>query len=350
MGAQSFDALLRSLKRGAPDPVYYFYGTEAVLKDEATRAVLARAVDPAARDFNLDQRSAADLDASAFNALVNTLPLLATSRAVVLKGVEQVRKTSALYKELIRYVERPNPSTVLVLVQGNDEKPDPALVRAATAVQIEPLPPDRVARWMAHRAQEIGLVLEADAGALLLEATGHDLGTLAGELEKLAAAVGPKPATTSTVANLVGVRQGATLADLVGAVLERRPAAAASLVEAVLEQAGMSGVRIVTALGTALVGCALARAELDRGTSPGALPNVLFRHLLAARPFGLGNWKDEAARWARWASRWTAGELLAALHRTLAADIALKSTTVTDERGIVTDLVLTAGISAQQAA
>src|SRR5438094_2170709 len=74
MGALTFDALLRSLKQGAPDAVYYLHGEEDELKDEAVRALVERAVDPAARDFNLDQRAATDLDPEAFNALVNTPP------------------------------------------------------------------------------------------------------------------------------------------------------------------------------------------------------------------------------------------------------------------------------------
>src|SRR2546425_5889055 len=75
MGPLTFDALLRILKQGAPDPVYYLHGDEDVLKDEAIRALVERAVDPAARDFNVDQRSAADLDPEAFHTLVNTPPL-----------------------------------------------------------------------------------------------------------------------------------------------------------------------------------------------------------------------------------------------------------------------------------
>src|SRR5207247_2029192 len=41
MGALTFDALLRSLKQGAPDPVYYLHGEEDVLKDEAVRVLVA---------------------------------------------------------------------------------------------------------------------------------------------------------------------------------------------------------------------------------------------------------------------------------------------------------------------
>src|ERR1700675_2995560 len=111
MGALTFDALLKSLKRGAADPVYYLHGDEDVLKDEAIRALFDRVLEPSAREFNVDQRSASELDPEAFSVLVNTAPLLAAMRAVVLRGVEQVRKTSRLYKELIHYLEAPNPST-----------------------------------------------------------------------------------------------------------------------------------------------------------------------------------------------------------------------------------------------
>src|SRR5216117_4303659 len=334
MGALTFDALLRSLKQGAPDPVYYLHGEEDVLKDEAVRVLLERAVDPAARDFNVDQRTAADLDPEAFNALVNTPPILAATRAVVLRGMEQLRKTAKVRQELLHYLDSPNPSTVLVLVHGTPEPPDAELLRRATAVEVAALPPERVARWMTHRAKQLGFTLAPEAGELLLASVGNDLSGLARELEKLAPLCAGRPATRDEVAALVGVRRGETLQDFVDAALERRAADAARLVEPVLEQAGMSGVRMLTALGTALVGTALARAELDRVPPPPRLESVILNELRAARPWGLGSWQDTAARWARWATLWSADELRAALHLALAADRALKSSTVSDERGI----------------
>src|SRR5437870_1375359 len=87
MGALTFDALLRSLKQGAPDPVYYLHGDEDVLKDEAIRALVDRTVAPAARDFNVDQRNAADLDPEAFHALVNTPPMLVAGGGAGLREV-----------------------------------------------------------------------------------------------------------------------------------------------------------------------------------------------------------------------------------------------------------------------
>src|SRR2546426_8118741 len=124
----------------------------------------------------------------------------------------------------------------------------------------------------------------------------------------------------------------------------------ARLIEPVLEQAGMTGVRILMALGTDLLGTALARAELDRGTPPGRLAAALLGQLRAARPFGLGSWEQTAARWASWATHWSAASLRAALRLALDADRALKSTTLTDERGILVQLVLALGVLQREAA
>src|SRR5258705_3549574 len=186
MGSLTCDALLRSLKQGAPDPVYYLHGEEDVLKDEAVRALLERAVDPTARDFNVDQRAAADLDPEAFNALVNTPPILTATRAVVLRGMDQLRKTAKVRQELLHYLDSPNPTTVLLLVHGTAEPPDAELARRATAEQVPALPPDRVARWMTHRPKQLGFTLAPEAEKLLLASVGNDLSGLSHALENRA--------------------------------------------------------------------------------------------------------------------------------------------------------------------
>jgi DNA polymerase-3 subunit delta len=349
MAALTLDALLRSLRKGAPDPVYLLHGDEDVLKDEAVRALLDAAVDPAARDFNVDSRYAADLDAEAFHALVNTPPMLAERRAVVVRGVDQLgKRKSKLRDELLRYVDAPNPTTVLVLVTSAGEDPDADVARRATSVALTALDPERLLRWVVHYATKLSLTLAPDAIDLLVAAVGNDLSALSRELEKLAALAGDRPATAADVTALVGVRRGETVHDLVEAALERRAARAAQLIEPVLEQAGMSGVRILMLLGTHLVGTALARAERDRGGA--RLEDAVLRHLNTARPHGLRGYKDEAARWVRWSAQWTAPELSDALRAALAADRALKGTTISDDRGIVTQLVLGFATTRREAA
>lgn len=343
MAALTLDALLRGLKKGgrAPEPVYLLYGDEDVLKDEAVRAVVDVAVGPS-RDFNLDVRFCADLTPESFHALVNTPPMLAERRAVVVRGVEQLgKRKTKLRDEVLRYLAAPNPTTVLVLIVAAGEEPDADILRAATSVALNALEAERVPRWLQHRAATLGLTLAPDAAELLLNSVGSDLSALSRELDKLAALVEKgRPVTRADVSSQVGVRHGETVFDLVTAALERQAARAARLVEPVLEQAGMSGVKILSLLGTHLVGTALARAERDRGVTATRLPDLIKNQILAVRPYGLRSYKEEAARWTEWSARWTARELGEALRAALAADNALKTATVSDDRGIVTQLIL----------
>ena len=92
MPAQTLDAFLRSLGKGAPATAYYFHGPEDLLKDEALRALLDRVLDPSLRDFNLDQRSAGQLDADTLFALCTTLPMMAERRVVVLREIEALKR------------------------------------------------------------------------------------------------------------------------------------------------------------------------------------------------------------------------------------------------------------------
>ena len=115
MPAQTLDAFLRSLAKGDPAPAYYFHGPEDLLKDESLRALLDRVLDPALRDFNLDQRGAAQLDADALFGLCTTLPMMAERRVVVLREVEALKRKPKVRAALLDYLGRPAPDTVLVL-------------------------------------------------------------------------------------------------------------------------------------------------------------------------------------------------------------------------------------------
>lgn len=343
----SYDQLVRSLKQGNIAPVYYFHGEEIALRDDAVRAIVDRAVDPAVRDFNFDQRTASTLDEEQLLSLLNTLPMMAERRAVVLRDVESWQKKARARTALLRYLERPAPETVLMLVQGDPEsKPDAEIAAHAVVVNCERLPPDRALRWIAHTAKTMGLEIPADAAEHLLHAVGNDLTALRAELEKLSALPRETPITPQLVGDLVGVRHGETVFDWREAVLEGDTPRAVILTPQVLAQSGVSGVRLVTLIGTTLAGLQVARTLHDKGTSGRSLEEQLFKVLLRARPFGLGDWKAEVRRWASWAPQWSAPRIRDALASALAADKALKNTTISDEEGIVMELVLRLGMGA----
>jgi DNA polymerase-3 subunit delta len=325
--------------------VYYLHGPEDVLKDEAVKAILDQALDPTLRDFNLDQRSAAQLDPEQINALCNTLPMMAERRVVVLREIEGWKRKTKGRAEFLRYLERPSPETVVVLVQGStDEAEDKELARSAYTVRFDPPSAERAEKWVLRRAAQLDVKLEPDAARHLVRSVDAHLGTLDSELAKLASLPAGQILTAELVGELVGVRHGETAWDLRDAVLADETGRAVGLVPRVLAQPGVSGVKLVTQLGTALIGLGIARSAYDKGARGRSLEDTTFKALLRNRPFGLLGYKEEAARWAQWAPRWPGLRIRTALRAARDADLALKSTTISDERAIVVDLVLRLGV------
>lgn len=351
MAVHSLDTLFRSLKKGDLARVYYFHGPEDLLKEEAVQTVVDRALDPGLRELNLDQRSAGQLDAEEVYALCNTLPMLSERRVVLLRDVEAWKRKTRGQSEFLRYLQHPSPETVVILVQGSGEdNEDKELARYAYAVRFDQLPAERASRWVVHHAGKLGLALEPGAAEHLVRSIGADLGALASELSKLASLPPSEPLTTERVGELVGVRRGETQWDWRTAVLQDQSALAVTLLPAILSQPGVSGVKLVSLLGTALVGVGVARSFQDKGMRGRALEEAVFKALLQNRPAGLLGYREEAERWSRWAPRWPATRIRSALRAALETDLALKSTTVSDERGLVTDLVLRLGIRSAEAA
>ncbi|MFI5206585.1 MAG: DNA polymerase III subunit delta [Gemmatimonadales bacterium] len=354
MPALDYDTFRRSVKKGEILPAYYFHGDEDLLKDDAIRQVLEVAVDPSSCDFNLDRRRAADLSADDFWSLTLTPPMLAERRAIVITEIESIQqrrqKSQALRAALLKYLGSPSPQSVLVLVQSSGEKNDPEVARAVTTVAFDPLAPDRLRRWIRHRAEQEGLEIDEDGARHLHEAVGDDLPQLAAEISKLRTAVTGRVATASDVSDMVGVRRGETAYDFVDAVTARRFAAAADMIAHLLEGPGNSGVRLVTALGTALTGLALARSLLDQGTPRASVARQLGGAIGTARPMGLRGWSEEAERWARDAMHWSAAELERALAELLRADRRLKSAALGGEPEILTGTVLAMAGAAAAAA
>jgi len=351
MPAQTYDALLRSLAKGDLAPVYYLHGSQDILKDEAVDAILDRALEPGLRDFNLDQRSAGQLDPEAIYALCTTLPMMATRRAVVLREVEGWKRRPKTRAAFLSYLQRPVAETVVILVQSSTEEDvDRDLVRGAFSVDCEPLPPERARRWLVRRAKSLGVLLEDAATDHLLAATGGDLGAVAAELEKLRALPSDQPLTADQVGALVGIRHGETVFDWRDAVLDGAAGRAGRMLGPLLDQSGVTAVRLVSLLGTSLIGVGLARSHYDRRVRAGQLERLVFERLRQLRIFGLPDWKAESARWTRWAAAWPNQRVRGGLGAARDADQALKNTTVSDELGILTDLVLRLAVERREAA
>jgi DNA polymerase-3 subunit delta len=349
MASAGEKALHAALKKRVFDPVYYLFGEDDFLKDQAARDVVEAAVDPTTRDFNLEVRRANELDAEALDALLSTPPMLAERRVVVLRDVDKMKKGARTL--LDRYLARPAGDTVLVLVAPSGAKADKVLSERATAVEFMPLTGDRLPRWVTYHAQHVlQRAITPEAVALLLEAVGGDLAQLAVELEKLAS-YAPETIDEPAVAAVVGVRRGESLGDLLDAVAAKDVGRALGLIPIVLQLPKTTAVSIVMALTVQTLALGYGEASLASGTSQRGLFNELMALLKDTGAFPHRPWGEAVNAWTKHAARWTAAEIDAALSALLAADAALKETRLSSPEQLLTTLVLAlCGRSSRRAA
>lgn len=337
------DAALKTLrdavKKRQFDGAYYVYGDDEYQKNDAVRQLVAAAVDPATRDFNLDHRRGADLDAETLGSLLYTPPMMAERRVAVIRDVGALRKDARA--ALDRYLKRPSHETMLLLVASAGAKTDKALQTSTTPMEFSPLDGSRVSKWIAHHAKtELGVEITESAADLLHEAVGNDLYQLAAELDKLASYTSGAPITEDAIGAAVGIRRGETASDFLDKVLRRDATGALELIPHILAQPKTSAVSVVMALSTQMLAVAWGRSRLDSGLPAGRLEGEYFQLLKSTGAYPGRPWGAAARAWATAAREWKTSECDRAVSALLAADVALKESRVSSENQILATAVL----------
>lgn len=332
-------ALRKSIRDGTFDRVYYFHGDEDYLKDGLVRDLVAAALDPATREFNVETLRGGEVTAETLDTILSTPPMFAARRVVILRDVHALRKDARA--SVTRYLAHPAADAVLVLVDPSGEKPDREFTEQATDVGCERLAPNRVPAWIAHQASTVLDVQVTDgAVALLQEACGAELPVLAAELDKLASYTGGAAIDEAAVAAVVGVRHGESVADLLDAVAVRDGGRAAALVPIVLSQPKTNLVTIIMSLATQTTAIAWGRAARDRGVPAAGVERGFYSLLKEGKAFPGRAWKDAVSCWTRALAAWPAADLDRALGDLLRADMAAKEARVSSEEQLLTSLVL----------
>src|SRR5687767_13916077 len=253
-------ALRPALQDKQFSPAYYLYGEDDFLKEEALRHLIDVAVDPATRDFNLDQRKGAELDAGELSTLLATPPMMADRRMVVIRDAATLRKDSLAAVQ--RYLASPATDLLLVLTAAADAKPDKTLAERTVSVDCKHLSGVQLPKWIAARVEKhLGGRISDAAIDLLQDTVGADLTELATTLDKLAAFAGKREIDEDAVSALVGARRDETPGAQLDAIAMRDTALAMSLVPGVLRQPKTSAVQLVMALTTQTLALAASHAR-----------------------------------------------------------------------------------------
>ena len=334
MPLTSPDALVRSLQSGQRGGVYFLFGEEEHLKDEAATAIVAAHLDPATRDFNYDQLRGTDVTPETLASIAATPPMMAEYRVVVVRDAQALAagaRTRGVIEDLL---DHPVPGLAIVLLATLPDKSKGAiydrLKKEAIAAAFPLLAQSDVPGWLIARAKQDGYELELDAARAMASAIGAELGVLLQELKKLYEFTQTrKRITIEDVQAAVGgvPRQNRwEWFDMLG---ERRFAEARQSLDVLLD-AGETGVGLVIGIGTHFLRLAILATGGEKALEQ-ALP-----------PYQ--RWL--ANRLSKQARRWKPQELDSALDDLLRADRLLKSTNLGDH-AVLEELILRMQANAQ---
>ncbi len=307
--------------------IFLLEGDEEFLKEEAALALIEEHIDPATRDFNLDQLRGTDLDPETLLSICHTPPMMAEWRVVVVRDAQGLAANARTRSAVEGLLNAKLPGlAVLLLAQlperGRAKFWDTVAKRAAVLRFPQPSV-EEAPDWLIGRAAEQDVTLEPAAARALVAAIGTELGVLCRELDKLRDYVGDRARVQRRdVEAVVGHVPRVNRWDWIDTVGSGKLEEARRELGALLD-AGENGVGLVIGLGTHFLRLGIAAAGGDR-----ALADALPPHQ---------RWL--AKRVARQARAWSRDALDAVLADLLRADRLLKSAPLTD-RQILEELLL----------
>lgn len=329
MGATGLRTLQQALAAKRFASAYYLFGEDEHRKDVLVREMITAAVDPATRDFNLDQVRGSDAEAQRLDTMLQTLPMMAARRVVVVRDTGSLRKDAR--SALERYLASPSAETVLILVALAGTKEEKEFSQA-TSVPLQAPARENFAAWVRDHVSEVhDKTITDGAVSLLQEAFTKDTVLLASELDKLSSYAQGAVIDEAAVKAVSGVSHGKTLSDLLNAVAARDAGSALGLISDVLLHPKNNAVSVIMALTVQTL--ALSWGHHVRGRAD------YFGLLKETSAFPMRPWSEAATCWAANQARWSGPSLQAAMRALRNADQAAKDTRVASDEQLLATLI-----------
>jgi DNA polymerase III subunit delta len=206
MKALSRSELERSLREGLR-PLYLLLGSEVYLRRVAAQAITEAALSRTLlREFNESAFSLSSDPVQSAIAAADQLPMMSDMRVVRIRDFAKLRDADE--EVLIRYLNNPAPSTVMIFIADDldkRKKSTKVLLDVCTVIEFPPLKDAEAKSWSKTRLKELKITADDQVLSEIIRLVGTDVQTLANELDKLAsAAASTSRITAELVDELIG--------------------------------------------------------------------------------------------------------------------------------------------------
>lgn len=196
----------RSLREGLR-PLYLLLGPEIYLRRVAVQTITETALSRTMlREFNESAFSLLSDQVQSAVAAAEQLPMMSETRVVRIRDFARLREADE--DILIRYLNNPSPTTVMIFIADDldkRKKSSKVLLDTCTVVEFSPLKDAEAKAWAKSRLKELKVSADDQVLSELIRLVGTDVQTLANELDKLvSAAAATSRITLDHVDELIG--------------------------------------------------------------------------------------------------------------------------------------------------
>ena len=235
------------LSKGKIPLVLYLFGDEPYLIEKGVEGLREKLIPASLQDFNRDVYSAGDVPASRIVDAARTVPVLNPWRFILVKEADRFSPDD--FGQLLEYIEKPSPSTCLVLwgdKSGPWKQCFPGIREVGAVIQVKPFFAGKLIGWIKREAQEFGKGMTREAAEYLKDMVGNRLRDLHNEIEKAVAHVGEKPVIElGDIEEVVSEVKTRTIFELTDAIGMRNSLEALRILRRML-QAGEAHLRILS--------------------------------------------------------------------------------------------------------
>lgn len=208
--AITYEGVLKEIATKKLRPVYYLMGEEAYYIDRLTERFANDILNETEQEFNQTIIYGQDTSMRDVLLIAKRYPMMADRQVVIVKEAQNLKND---IDELSFYLQRPQPSTVLVFCHKNGsldrrKKTVADIERAGGAVyESKKIKDDKVPDFIVRAVTMKGYTIEERAVKMLTEFVGNDLIRVMSELDKLYVNMteGEKHVTADMVEEFTGI-------------------------------------------------------------------------------------------------------------------------------------------------
>lgn len=182
----SYKDIISDLKKKIYHPVYLLAGEESYFIDKITEIIEETVLSPEEKEFNQAVLYGRDVDVPTIIDYVKRYPMMSNYQVVIIKEAQDIQSI----EQLASYIEKPVPSTVLVLCYKN-KTPDKrrslykSIQKNGIYYESKRITLGKTPDWIKEYMMSLGYTITNKATMLITEFVGNDISKITNEISKL---------------------------------------------------------------------------------------------------------------------------------------------------------------------